>query len=1112
MRAATLGVLAFVLLSAALCSAAFAAAPNSVRTQRSRHSLSFRANAAATQRVVGSASAVSVPDGAGGMYISWAEVRDGSGDIYLLRVTNTGAPAAGWPADGLAVCDAPGDQFQSILMPDGANGAIVAWLDFRNNWQNADGYAQRVNSSGVPQWTANGVKLLTGALALNSATAPDGTGGILVAWTEMGASDVDVFATRYNSSGALATGWSASGNLVCDAAGDQNTVELTNDGAGGAIMTWQDPRTGTEDHIFAQRLNASGVEQWTANGIQLDASANGVTQGALASGPGGAVSVWMDPAAIGNTAFAQYLNTAGAALWTAGGVGIPGSTQLDGWIDCSASATGGVVATWGESPGSVSSFRSQRLDWTGAGQWGSSGIPVVSLANSTPNLTDVVIEGTGITYFMWEDFRNPTSPLDAPDIFAQRVTAAGAASWTANGLAVCTAAGGQYMPTGAMDGSGGLLLVWDDQRRVNTDIYAQRLNSAGVAQFAANGSPVYTNPGVQIGSYTFATDDGGVLIFFQQLQIYGVYEIRSRKFNAAGAPSTLSTYICAYPTRGLATVIDDGNSGAILAWSDLRNGTDGDIYAQRVDIGGTGQWTGNGVAICTATGEQQTLGMVSDGAGGAIIAWQDDRNGGNSDIYAQRVDASGVVQWAANGIAVCSDVNAQQGVVIASDGVGGAIIAWEDSRNLFSPAIYAQRLNGSGVAQWTANGVNIATFTFPSIGRVSAAVMGLSHDAIVLYPVTEYDLVTGAITTLLGAQKVNSAGAPQWGAAGATVCDVSSFCTHEHIVDDGTGGAYVAWSDGRNNVYDVYAQRLDATGALQWTANGVAICNAANPQLLDGLTRDSGGDAYLAWEDQRGGQPDIYAQRVNNAGTVQWAANGVEVCGAARGQYFSSLASWKSASPAREFISWTDNRAGNERYIYMQRLDNAGVVQWTSDGVVSTNLAMVSASADADRVRLQWYSSASVAASVYRRTEEQDWVRVADVLSDGTGMITFEDRDITPGVRYGYRLRYIDQGVQTYAGEVWVDVPGSLALSIEGVRPNPAVNAAAVWFTLPSGDPATLELIDVAGRQVFSRTLTGLSAGRQMLRLEGAVPTSGVYFLRLTQNGRAVNGRAAFLK
>jgi hypothetical protein len=102
------------------------------------------------------------------------------------------------------------------------------------------------------------------------------------------------------------------------------------------------------------------------------------------------------------------------------------------------------------------------------------------------------------------------------------------------------------------------------------------------------------------------------------------------------------------------------------------------------------------VAVCTAAGFQKDQAIVADESGGAIVTWEDSRSG-NDDIYAQRVNASGVGQWTPNGVALCSAAGTQLSPKIASDGTGAAVVAWQDQRGAqFTDDIYAQRVLARG--------------------------------------------------------------------------------------------------------------------------------------------------------------------------------------------------------------------------------------------------------------------------------------------------------------------------------------------------------------------------------------------------------------------------------
>src|SRR5439155_9967477 len=183
------------------------------------------------------------------------------------------------------------------------------------------------------------------------------------------------------------------------------------------------------------------------------------------------------------------------------------------------------------------------------------------------------------------------------------------------------------------------------------------------------------------------------------------------------------------------------------------------------------------------------------------------------------------------------------------------------------------------------------------------------------------------------------------------------------MAGDGAGGTWLAWSDGRNGPFDVYAQRITSAGTVVNGLGGVALCSATGWQWTSALYASGATDATVAWSDERAGAGDVYAQRVTAAGGTSWPANGVHLCAAVRGQYGIS------ASPdngSGGLFAWTDYRDGNARYIYTQRVDATGGPQWTAEGVVPVQISLVRAVAAAGRVTIEWSLVGGGMATVYR--------------------------------------------------------------------------------------------------------------------------------------------------
>ncbi len=436
--------------------------------------------------------------------------------------------------------------------------------------------------------------------------------------------------------------------------------------------------------------------------------------------------------------------------------------------------------------------------------WVEDGTPICTATGNQQN-PQINSDDAGGAIITWEDFRSGNKR----DIYAERVDASGAVQWVADGVPICTATGNQYYPELTSDGAGGAIITWFDYRSgsANSDIYAQRANASGAVQWPADGVAICMATGSQ-----------------------------------------------QYPE-----LISDATGGAIITWQDLRSGTNCDIYVQRVDASGAVQWPADGVLICTATGDQQTPQIISDGAGGAILTWEDYR-GGNADVYAQRVTASGEALWTApDGHAICTATLDQHYPELISDGAGGAIITWYDHRGGSNYDIYAQRVDASGKVQWAVDGVAICA----AAGDQQSP--QLTSDGAGGAIVTWFDYRSGSEWNIydIYAQRVNALGAVQWAADGVAISTAEGYQFLPLLTSDDTGGAIITWQDLRSGYYwDIYAQRVSASGTVQWVPDGVAICTATGDQVAPQLTSDGAGGAIITWQDYGGGNADVYAQRV----------------------------------------------------------------------------------------------------------------------------------------------------------------------------------------------------------------------------------------------------------
>jgi len=414
------------------------------------------------------------------------------------------------------------------------------------------------------------------------------------------------------------------------------------DGAGGAIVVWVDPRNGGSD-IYAQRIDADGETVWIEDGVAMcDAAGSQDSVQTVTDGSGGAIVVWLDDRGSGHGYYAQRVNPAGEILWPTGapsgdGVPLADLAERDEHLAVVADGAGGVIAAWRNDAAGNDGIHAQRLSPAGEFMWpgGAPSAAGVTVCETDGAQTSPAIDtdGAGSAVIVWTDGRD--SATTRSDIYAQRLNSDGSTAWTLDGVPLCRADYGQVHPVIASDGSGGAIVAWEDYRITSSaqGIYAQRVSSAGTTMWAPQDGIVLCD--------TFSGDEGSL------------------------------------------QVLTDGAGGAYLVWRDVRNAavSGSDIYAQRMSGAGSELWGAGDVVVSAAPDKQQTFDAVSHSAGGVIVSWTDFRPDTFTDIYAQHLDPSGTPSGPVDGAPVSTAFSSQYAPSIASDGAGGAIIAWFDYRD-----------------------------------------------------------------------------------------------------------------------------------------------------------------------------------------------------------------------------------------------------------------------------------------------------------------------------------------------------------------------------------------------------------------------------------------------
>jgi len=649
------------------------------------------------------------------------------------------------------------DQGNSGVGMDSTGNFVVVWEDSRGGHH--DIYAHRFLENGQMQGENFKVNADTGiAEQRNPSIGMDRNGNFVIVWEDERHGHCDIYAQMFDLGGeSIGNNF----RINNDAGPfDHKNPKIAMNGMGDFTVVWEDSGGGLWD-IYAQRFDKNGLTLGTNFKVNEDLDTGGCFSPSVAMNDSGAfVVAWHDSCDITNDVYAQRYNTHGLPVGSNFKVNDDCGNQPQGFSSVAISKSGEFVIAWQDMRDGQYDIYMQIYDQDGSPQGGNCKInddiptgvkesqhsSVTTNASSSHRYPRISIDESGTFIVTWEDYRNSNG-----DIYAQGYTLSGQPIGSNFQINSDSGINLQERPSIVVNGAGHFVIAWKDFRNGHGDIYIQRYRAGGVL----NGDNLKVNDdersSVQRYSDIAMNESGYLIVVWEDnrsgyVDIYGqlydsmgnilgqnfkvnsntgprhqrsprvamnsqgsfvvvwrydypdlTLDILAQRYDPEGKPvgdnfivnDCIGTVSQNYPSVGM-----DDYGNFVIVWRDKR-GESFDIYLQYYDS--TGQPLGNNM-IVNGNFEFNDLrypDVAVDSQGSFVVVWEDKRNG-HFDIYGQRFDSGG--QAVGNNFKISDDTEAfYQGFPrIAMDGTRNCIVTWRDNRN-GNRDIYAQRYDSEGI-------------------------------------------------------------------------------------------------------------------------------------------------------------------------------------------------------------------------------------------------------------------------------------------------------------------------------------------------------------------------------------------------------------------------------
>tara|TARA_Y100001935_G_scaffold122879_1_gene102116 strand:- start:6117 stop:9134 length:3018 start_codon:yes stop_codon:yes gene_type:complete len=528
----------------------------------------------------------------------------------------------------------------------------------------------------------------------------------------------------------------------------------------------------------------------------------------------------------------------------------------------------------------------------------------------------------GEAIFVWSDTR-----YGMRNIFAHKVNGNGDLLWGEDGAVVTDLPGRQEDPVAITDGDGGVFVAWVDYRfDEQGDIFFQHLDNNGSIGLDAGGVALAQVAGKQI-SINMCTDSlGGVFVTWQDKRggvhddIYGTHISADYTVIAPGSGVPI---VDATGDQNSKTIEYAGNNEAFIAWADFREGSNADVYAQRLDISMNYLFQANGLPV--ASTEQQELKPRATfvNATTSFIAWKEGDE--NSKVLYQFVDDNGLVFD--NAKPISSNTSLQTAPRVKRSTAGEVFVNWKDLRNdPINGDQYFQKVDVNGDTQW-GDGVRmdfVDDIDFSA--RFSAGVQG---DLNIVWERGTFPNVD------IYFQNIGAAGEYSLDDAVAISAE-PNYQFAPILVGNALDGLFCIFGDKGTGSIDLKVQKVGTSFNPVWEGSGITAMEGLDGDIkYTDAYRISDEDIYFIWEDNRSSKK-MYGSRITNLELS--AINGRQLSFSDNSSSETDFSTPKTIRTATGIYVATFDGLTGEKYIRINRLDEQLQNVWDENGIsFSTN-------------------------------------------------------------------------------------------------------------------------------------------------------------------------------